>query len=164
MADPGDGALVTALADEVQRAVGEVRRICAGLRPEALNELGLVAALTAAADRLSAVGGPSVTVQACPLPPLSPAQEVAAYRVLMEAATNAVRHAGAAHVCVRLQWQDGLVAEVEDDGRGIEAGVPSGVGLQAMADRADELGGSTVVAAVPGGGTLVRLWLPVGRS
>ena len=158
------GPLVTTLADEVQRAVGEVRRICDGLRPAALNELGLVAALTAAADRLGSMGGPSVTVQARPLPALSPAHEVAAYRVAMEAATNAVRHAGADRVSVRLFWENGLVVEVEDDGSGIEPPVRQGVGLRAMADRADELGGSTTVGPGTGGGTVVRLWLPGGRS
>jgi signal transduction histidine kinase len=160
LADPAQGPLVTTLADEVQRAVGEVRRICGGLRPEAVDELGLVAAVTAAADRLGSLGGPSVTIQAAPLPALSPAQEVAAYRVVMEAATNAVRHAHAANVAVRLCWEDGLVAEVEDDGCGIEDGASFGVGLRAMADRADELGGRATVRSGPAGGTVVRLWLP----
>lgn len=160
LADPTQEALATTLADEVQRAVAEVRRICDGLRPEALNELGLVAAVTAAADRLGSFGGPSVTVQAHPLPPLSPAQEVAAYRVVMEAATNAVRHADAENVAVRLSWEDGLVAEVEDDGSGIAEGARFGVGLRAMADRADELGGWATVGSGPAGGTVVRLWLP----
>jgi signal transduction histidine kinase len=163
VADPAQGDLVTTLADEVQRAVGEVRRICEGLRPEAVDELGLVAALMAAADRLGSVGGPSVTVEARPLPALPPAHEVAAYRVVMEAATNAVRHARADHVAVRICWEGGLLAEVEDDGRGIDHGVPHGVGLAAMADRADELGGSTTVEAAPGGGTVVRLRLPASR-
>jgi signal transduction histidine kinase len=162
VADPAEATLVTTLADEVQRAVGEVRRICEGLRPAALNELGLVAALSAAADRLGSLGGPSVTVEAGPLPALSPAHEVAAYRVAMEAATNAVRHAGAEHVDVRLCWKDGLVVDVEDDGGGIADGARPGVGLRAMADRADELGGSTTVAPRPGGGTVVRLRLPAG--
>jgi signal transduction histidine kinase len=162
--DPAQQPLVTMLADEVQRAVGEVRRICDGLRPEAVDELGLVAAVTAAADRLGSLGGPSVTVQARPLPPLSPAQEAAAYRVVMEAATNAVRHADADNVAVRLGWEDGLVAEVEDDGSGIADGARSGVGLRAMTDRADELGGSATVRSRPAGGTVVRLWLPEGRA
>ncbi len=164
LADPADGALVTTLADEVQRAVVEVRRICEGLRPEAVDELGLVAAVTAAADRLGSLGGPAVTVSAHPLPALSPAQEVAAYRVVMEAATNAVRHAQAGTVSVRLCWEDGLVAEVEDDGAGIVDGARLGVGLPAMADRADELGGRVTVARGPAGGTLVRLWLPGGQA
>jgi signal transduction histidine kinase len=119
-----------------------------------------VAAVSAAADRLGALGGPSVTVESGPLPQLPPALEVAAFRVVMEAATNAVRHADADRVAVRLCWDDGLVAEIEDDGVGITHGATLGVGLPAMADRADELGGSTTVGGRPAGGTLVRLWLP----
>jgi len=162
--DPEQGVVVTTLADEVQRAVAEVRRICDGLRPEALNELGLVAAVTAAADRLSGLGGPTVTVYSAGVPQLTPAQEVAAYRVVMEAATNAVRHARAERIAVRMHWEDGLVAEVEDDGVGIPGGTAAGVGLDAMAERADELGGRTTVARGAGGGTLVRLWLPAGAT
>ena len=151
---------VTTLADEVQRAVAEVRRLSDGLRPEALQELGLPAALAQAAERLSSLGGPTVVVDAGPLPPLLPAQEVAAYRVLMEATTNAVRHSDARRVAIRLHWDDGLHGTVEDDGAGITPGVPEGVGLGAMSNRADELGGHTTVTPSKTGGTLVRLWLP----
>ena len=67
-------------------------------------------------------------------------------------------------LAVRLSWEEGLLVEVEDDGTGIERGVGRGVGLRAMADRADELGGSTTVGRGPRGGTIVRLWLPEARS
>lgn len=152
--------VVTMLADEVQRAVAEVRRLCDGLRPEALQELGLAAALADVAERLSALGGPVVAVEVEPLPPLQPAQEVAAYRVLMEATANAVRHSGARRIAIRLYWDDGLHGTVEDDGAGIAAGVLEGVGLGAMSDRADELGGHTTITRSKTGGTLVRLQLP----
>jgi signal transduction histidine kinase len=152
--------VVTSLADEVQRAVAEVRRLCDGLRPAALQELGLPAALADAAERLSALGGPTVQVDAEPLPPLPPAQEVTAYRVLMEATTNAVRHSGARQVAIRLHWDGGLHGTVEDDGGGITPGPTEGVGLGAMSDRADELGGHTTITARKTGGTVVRLWLP----
>ena len=152
--------VVTTLADEVQRAVAEVRRLCDGLRPEALQELGLAAALADVAERLSCLGGPAVALEAEPLPPLPAAQEVAAYRVLMEATTNAVRHSGARQVAIRLYWDEGLHGTVEDDGAGIAPGVPEGVGLGAMSDRADELGGRTTITRTRTGGTLVRLWLP----
>lgn len=156
----GQHPVVMALADEVQRAVAEVRRICDGLRPEALQELGLEAALRGAAERLSSLGGPIVSVDVEVLPSMPPAHEVAAYRVLMEATTNAVRHSGARRVAVRLRWDDGLHGEVEDDGRGLCSDLTEGVGLGAMAERADELGGWTTVDRSPGGCTIVRLWLP----
>lgn len=152
--------VVTTLADEVQRAVAEVRRLGSGLRPEALQELGLATALAEVAERLTSLGGPEVAVEAEPLPPLPPAQEVAAYRVLMEATTNAVRHSGARQVSIRLYWDGGLHGTVEDDGDGIAPGVPEGVGMGAMSERADELGGRTTITRTTAGGTLVRLWLP----
>lgn len=162
--DPGQLAMVGTLGDEVQAAVAEVRRLCEGLRPEALNELGLAGAVTAAADRLTSLGGPTVSTQAEPLPTLVPAQEVAAFRVVMEAATNAVRHSGADEVTVRLSWDGGLVAEVSDDGLGIDPAAPMGVGLRAMALRAEELGGRTSVTTGATRGTVVRLWLPEARA
>ena len=154
------GPVVTAMGDEVQRAVAEVRRICDDLRPQALQELGLVAAFTVASERLGTLGGPAIEVESGPLPALPPAMEVAAFRILMEATTNAVRHAGAQRVRVHLGWEDGLQAQVVDDGVGISQKPRTGVGVAAMAERAEELGGTATVEGSPGGGTTVRLWLP----
>jgi signal transduction histidine kinase len=156
----GQRPAITTLADEVQRAVAEVRRLCEGLRPEALQELGLPTALAESAERLSSLGGPTVVVEADPLPRLSPAHEVAAFRVLMEATTNAVRHSGARRVAIRLHWDGGLHGSVEDDGAGIDPGAAAGVGLRAMRDRADELGGRTTLTSDAARGTRVTLWLP----
>ena len=154
--------VVRALGDEVQRAVAEVRRICDDLRPGVLNELGLAGALRASAERLSAFGGPEVAVLCDDLPPLPAAVEVAAYRLAMEATTNAVRHAAARRVQVTVGWADGVRLSVEDDGTGIPVDVAPGVGLRAMAERADELGGWAVAMPGPRGGTRVAAWLPAG--
>jgi signal transduction histidine kinase len=94
------------------------------------------------------------------LPRLPAAVEVAAFRVAMEATTNAVRHAGAQRVEVALSWADGLRLVVTDDGRGLPAEAAPGVGLRAMAERADELGGWTTTGATATGGTRVVAWLP----
>lgn len=149
---------VRALADEVQRAVAEVRRICDGLRPLALNELGLAGALSESIEPLRRFG-PRITLHVEDLPPLSPAVEVAAFRIAMEAITNAVRHSGAAHVEVHLGYDDGVTVRVADDGRGITDDQVPGVGLRGMADRADEVGGRVSIS--PGHpGTVVRACLP----
>jgi signal transduction histidine kinase len=154
-------AVVRELGDEVQRAVAEVRRICEGLRPGELAELGLVAALEAASTRLTVLGGPQITVAGDELPPLAPAVEVAGFRLAMEAMTNAVRHSGARHVRVRLGYRDGLEIEVGDDGAGLRGEVGQGVGVRAMRERAEELGGWADVTAAPRGhGVVVRAWLP----
>jgi signal transduction histidine kinase len=75
---------------------------------------------------------------------------------------NAVRHAGAASCVVRLSAdRDGLVVEISDDGRGMDPGAATGVGLRSMDERAGEVGGEVDLLARPGGGTIVRARLPL---
>lgn len=162
---PGNEAsTVGALGDEVQRAVVEVRRLCEDLSPAALTELGLGPAIEAATDRLGAFGGPAISVSLGALPQLPAAVEVATFRVVMEATTNAFRHSGASRIEVGIEWADGVTVTVEDDGTGVDPTRPPGVGRRAMADRADELGGW--VRSGPGshGGTRVLAWLPAGEG
>ncbi len=102
-----------------------------GLRPPALDELGLLGALRQQTDRL-ALRSPGLEIRvdaAADLPPLSAATEVAAYRIAVEAVTNSVRHAGARTCCVSVVADGALHVEVVDDGSGIAEGAPSGVGL-----------------------------------
>jgi len=153
------GGVVRELADEVQRAVSEVRRICDGLRPAALNELGLPGALTESIEPLRRFG-PRITLTVDDLPTLSPAVEVAAFRIVMEAVTNAVRHADAQHVQVRVGYDDGVTVHVADDGRGLAKDRVPGVGLRGMSDRADEVGGRLTISSGPPAGTAVHAWLP----
>jgi len=156
-------ALLADLKDETLGCVGEVRRLVEDLRPPALDELGLLPALTAFVDRLStrddtlrvAVQSPDA------LPPLPAAVEVAAYRIATEAMTNVSRHAHARSCLLRLEVGDDLVVEVRDDGVGVPAGRLSGVGLPSMAERAAELGGRCVVVRLDGGGTSVMAHLPL---
>jgi two-component system sensor histidine kinase UhpB len=86
-------------------------------------------------------------------------------RVLQEALTNARRHSGAGNVEVRLSEDgDELVAEVVDDGRGFEPGIPPGVGLRSMRERAAALGGKLEIESQVGQGTRVRLWVPLPQK
>lgn len=155
----GDGGLARELADEVQRAVVEVRRICEGLRPAALNELGLAGALTESLEPLQRFG-PKISLIVDDLPTLAPAVEVAAFRIVMEAVTNAVRHADSQHVLVRVGYDEGVVVNVYDDGRGLAEDRVPGIGLRGMSDRADEVGGRLTISSGPPGGTVVHSWLP----
>lgn len=158
-ADGGGGGVVRELADEVQRAVAEVRRICDGLRPSALNELGLSGALTESIEPLQRYG-PRITLTVDDLPTLAPAVEVAAFRIVMEGVTNAVRHADAQHVQVHLGYDDGVTVQVVDDGRGLAKDRVPGVGLRGMSDRADEVGGRLTIRSDSSAGTAVQAWLP----
>jgi signal transduction histidine kinase len=158
----GDGGVVRELADEVQRAVAEVRRICDGLRPAALNELGLADALTESIEPLQRFG-PRITVTVEDLPTLAPAVEVAAFRIVMEAVTNAVRHADAQHVQVRVGYDHGVTVHVGDDGRGLATDRVPGVGLRGMSDRAEEVGGRLTIRPGSPVGTAVHAWLPAAQ-
>lgn len=153
--------LITQARAEVTEALSDVRRLVHGLRPPALDDLGLLAAVEQQADRARA-GGLVVDVEAEDLDGLPAAVEVAAYRVVSEALTNVSRHAHAGHCTIRLSRSGGqLAVSVTDDGRGIGADVVAGVGLRSLRERAEELGGHCEVRCPDGGGTEVRAWLPM---
>jgi signal transduction histidine kinase len=146
----------------IQETVADVRRIVDGLRPPALDELGLQGALEDLAARFSLSDAFEVDVRCDPLPPLVAAVEVAAFRVVQEALTNAAKHGLARHAEVRLALADGsLEVCVHDDGVGLTGPRPGGVGLVSMRERAEEIGGSLAVVPGVGGGTCVRALLPL---
>ena len=152
-------ALLGSATEQVQAMIGEIRRLIYDLRPPALDELGLVDSLRGIASRQSSPAT-IVTVEAPePVPPLPAAVEVAAYRIVQEALTNVARHADAKSCSVRLSVQpDALLIEIADDGRGL-GDHRIGVGLQAMQERAAELGGSCEITS-GGAGTRVAARLP----
>ena len=156
--------LIHDLKREAAGAVDDVRRIVYDLRPPALDELGLVAALRQQAERIR-VRHPDLDVEVVTpkeLPPLSAASEVAAYRIAMEALTNTARHAHASHcrigVHANATW---LTVEVADDGIGIAGEVQPGVGLTAMRERASEIGGQCRIEPNMSPGTRVIALLPL---
>ncbi|TFV92784.1 sensor histidine kinase [Blastococcus sp. CT_GayMR20] len=155
--------LIGELKGETATAVDDVRRLVHGLRPPALDELGLLGALRQQTDRLALrTPGLQIRVDAStPLPPLRAATEVAAYRIALEAVTNSVRHAGARTCSVSLAADDALHVEVADDGVGIPEGTPTGVGLGAMSERAAEVGGVCTVLPAGRTGTRVVAVLPL---
>ena len=152
------------LRQTLKDAVADIRRLVYALRPPALDELGLAPALAEEVARFNAHGsGPRITLDlAEDLPALPAAIEVAAYRIAMEAVTNAVRHSGAGTCSLSLGINGGLELEVVDDGVGLGSGSSeSGVGITSMRERASELGGAFRVDSVHGGGTLVHVMLPL---
>jgi signal transduction histidine kinase len=155
------------LKADAQDAVTDVRRLVYGLRPPALDDLGLLGALRETAAQYSAKGL-SVSVEAPQkLLPLSAAVEVAAYRIVQEALLNVARHAEASRCSVQLALDEEVGAlrlEVEDDGCGIGEDSGSGVGLYSMRERTNELGGSLVVESRREGGTHVCARLPLPKE
>ncbi|GAA5107073.1 hypothetical protein GCM10023339_04680 [Alloalcanivorax gelatiniphagus] len=163
--DKADALLVQLRSDTAQ-AITEIRRLVEGLRPPALDELGLEGAIRQHAATLhSAAGTPlPVTVRVPePLPALSAATEVAAYRILVEALTNVVRHSAATHADVSLHVEDrSLVLAVRDDGGSADGWTP-GVGITSMRERSLQVGG-TLTAYATGDGGLVEAAIPLGPS
>ncbi|HEV2452045.1 MAG TPA: histidine kinase [Streptosporangiaceae bacterium] len=154
--------------DEVDAALNEVRRLTRGLRPAELDELGLAAAVQAAATRLTvgdqARGWRSDVSAAIHLPALAPEIEAAAYQIALEAMTNAYRHSGGHHAQVRIGVNPPgttLVIEITDDGHGLGELDATGVGLRSMRERASAVGGSLDIRTAANGGALVRAELPI---
>lgn len=147
---------------QVQDAIADVRRLVHDLRPPALDDLGLVGALRQQAAALATPGFEVRLDAGDGLGDLPAAVEVAAYRVVGEAVTNAARHARASRCDVLLRVADGrLCLEVRDDGVGVPAGAVAGVGLVSLRERVAELGGDAEVSCPPEGGTTVRAGLPL---
>lgn len=149
-----------AVADS-QEIIAELRRLVYGLRPPALDELGLLAAIREQAVQCQLKGLQIAIVAPGTLPEMPAAIEVAAYRIAQEALTNIVRHANATHGRVTLTVDGDLRLEIGDDGAGLAAGSRMGVGMSSMRERAEEVGGTLTIESSPRSGVLVSATLPL---
>jgi signal transduction histidine kinase len=160
--------LLDQVMEQNKSTVADVRRLVYGLRPPALDELGLVAAIR---DHVAGMDGKStlqieITEPAEGLPSLSAAVEVAAYRIVLEALTNVIRHAQAKHCAIqflvsRKEAGDELQIEIQDDGKGMPEAHQAGVGLRSMRERAEEIGGTCAVQSNGRQGTCVSVNVPL---
>ncbi len=150
--------------ETARRSATEVRQIARGLRPEALDTLGLRSALAGLAREISREAGIEIDVGELrdPAVPLPAEAELAIYRVAQEALTNVARHAGARRAALALGPADGAIElAVRDDGAGIPPSVPPGSsGIRGMRERALLIGAELTVAPRTEGGTEVRLRVP----
>jgi two-component system, NarL family, sensor histidine kinase DevS len=172
-------ALATAV-DDVLDGLGEeidgLRHLITELRPAALDDLGLAAALQALARRMQAIDGLEVQTEIHLGPEhdrerLDPELESTIYRVVQEALTNVSRHAQASRAVVSITERDDVLrASVTDDGVGLpEAdrlgprgdGLEGGFGMSGMRERAELVGGELELLPAPGKGTLMRLTVPL---
>ena len=158
------------LRDDIRTAIDDVRRVVEGLRPPAIDDLGLGPAVREMISRLGSKAGTCFSVVVPePLPAVPAAVEVAVYRIVSEAVTNVVRHARAAACRVTISVEDqAMVAVVSDDGTGIPPGASGpcsrpGHGLVTMRERAEELGGELRIGS-DGGGTSVIARLPLAAG
>ena len=134
-------ALLQGLKGQVRSTLADIRRLVYALRPPALDELGLLAAVREHAAQVAGGSDLQVLVEAPEaLPPLPAAVELAAYRIALEALTNVVRHAQARTCRIRFavvnaDSRPGLRVEICDDGVGLPADHCVGVGLTSMRER-----------------------------
>jgi len=143
-------SLANELAEQLRHAVEAVRQLAYGLRPAALDELGLVGALREEGGRLGPV---KVTIDAPEtLPALPSSVEVAAYRIAAEALTNVVRHSDATLASVRLITADGTLKMIITDDGSPSAPWAPGLGLTSIQLRASEVGGACQAGPTAEGG------------
>jgi signal transduction histidine kinase len=164
VSDPGRAReILDDMVPQLARTVSEVRSTVLGLHPSTLDELGLEGALR---ELVEAFNGPGQRVHLDCTPgavsELPAESELAAYRIVAEALTNARRHAGAHRVDVRVHRIQACVeVSVIDDGTGIADDRQPGIGLGSMAQRALDVGGRLDILPSPSGrGTCVRAVLP----
>ena len=168
--DANNRQLTEECVEITSHTLEQVRTMSLNLRPPALDELGLAAALQWALDRQEGVSAWKIEFAADPLPQrLAQETETACFRVAQEALTNAARHARARKVAVRLRIVGGnLELAVEDDGCGFDQEAVrhrpanrSSLGLISMKERAALAGGRLEIESVHGRGTKVRAVFPL---
>jgi two-component system, NarL family, sensor histidine kinase DevS len=163
--DPAARASIEELRELVVATLQDVRRLAVELRPSALDDFGLVAALERLADSFAEQSGISVDFQAAIADERLPEEaETALYRIVQESLTNVVKHAQARRVSILLTRTNGMVkAVVEDDGRGFDPEKTNhdGHGLVGMRERLALLGGRLEIESARDAGTTVAAEVPV---
>ena len=166
---PAQAPALREILDTVHHSLDDVRRIARELRPEALDDLGLVDALISLCLRMERQG--SVRVARAlqgGLPPLGPEVELVIYRVAQEALTNAFRHAQATQVRVslgRARTGGEVVLSVADDGCGLPVPLSTRAGgLDGMRERAILIGAELEIDSTAGRGVEVSLRVAANNS
>lgn len=160
-----DPAAVAGLLEEVHEetklAIRDLRAVAQGIHPAVLSDRGLVDAIEERIARMPH----SVTIDVTPAMRarrFPPAVEGAAYFTVCEALSNAMKHAAAGHLVVRVAVEDGeLSVDVADDGSGFDTRTVARSGISGLEDRIEALGGSLLVTSAPGKGTRLIVRLPV---
>ncbi len=163
-ASPESAVLLTDLAGDLAASRTDLRRIVAGITPSMLDDGDLESALRSLVQSFGdAAEGPRVSLEFAMEVAVAPAVMVAVYRSVAEGVTNALRHAAASSIDVRVHLDAGVVrVDVVDDGRG--GPVVPGVGLSSLALRARSLGGCLEVAGALPHGTHLHLELPAAAD
>jgi len=156
-----ESELLSGLAAEMDRTIEQLREVSHNLYPAILRDRGLAAAVHSYAGKLPLAS--TLSVSPDPLPRLPADVESAAYFLMCEAVTNALKHSQAEELSLSVAVDDGhLCVRVTDDGRGFDAdGAPRAGGLLHMEDRVRSFRGELRIESTPGRGTSVVAVLPV---
>jgi len=161
---PGEQASVAGLRELVVSTLRDVRGLAVELRPAALDDFGLVAALERLAETFQEKSGTEVVLEArLGEERLDPTLETTLYRIVQEALTNVHKHADARHVSISLVRKDGSIsAVVEDDGRGFQPDATrrEALGLAGMRERVALVGGRISIESALGAGTTLAVEVP----
>jgi two-component system, NarL family, sensor histidine kinase UhpB len=160
------GERVRAIQEDARATLDEVGLLAWQLRPGILDDLGLPRALEALVESFEEQARIRVRASLpARLPTMSPEAELAVYRIVQEALTNAARHAGARQIDLVAALEDReLSVSVADDGVGLGASGDEGAGLRGMRERALAIGGTLAIESPAGGGVCVSLTLPLPRD
>lgn len=160
---PEADATVDQLQSSVEQAIARLRHLMFELRPPALDEQGLAAAIESylyqeARDGLSVGVDDQLTIA------IGQAQRAVLYRIAQEAIRNVLKHADASRIDVTLtNAREGVNLRVQDDGKGFDeqaAVGPEHIGLATLRERAAMAGGACSIRSTPGHGTVVEAWIP----
>src|ERR687895_2063353 len=163
--DGAAGEQVARLGELAQEALAELRELIFELRPTSLEDEGLAATLRKQVDMLERVHGRKIELRIAGAAACAPEHEAEVLRIAQEALNNALRHAEAERIELRMEARDArLIVIVADDGSGFDPAAPGlrsrRLGLTSMEERARALGGSLAVVSAPGEGTTVTLEVP----
>jgi PAS domain S-box-containing protein len=162
---------ITEIQELTKHLIAEVNALSVELRPRVLDDLGLIPGLLSLFSRFSTQTGVEIDFKHTGIERkrLAPEIEISAYRIIQEALTNVVRHAGVKTASVRLQGKDDILwIQVQDEGKGFDLqqamNAEDSMGLLNMMERAEQVGGHLAVEAAPGEGTLITCRLPLAGS
>jgi signal transduction histidine kinase len=162
--DPGQVEQIDRVQQTVRQTTDRLRHLLFELRPAALDEGGLPAALREYLDVMKAESGIEIELQSAMASTSATDTQVISYRIAQEALTNVRKHARAQRVACAVSTEDGgVLTRVADDGVGFDGSrgsVPGHLGLVAMRERAELAGGWLKLTSSAGKGTTVEFWIP----
>jgi signal transduction histidine kinase len=149
----------------VQEALEKTRSFSQALHPTILDDYGLEKAIERYLPTVEKQSGITVRFEKQGSGKVRDGHAIHIYRILQEALTNVVKHSQSKDASVKLQYSDSLLLlQIEDHGVGIGPNANGGLGLIAMRERAELVGGELAVSRPVNGGTVVRLRAPVVRQ